>query len=280
MPGPVRASLTVRRTAAVTPAMTRVTLGGDDLAGFHTLAPDQQVKLFLPRGGRAPVVPPLPADGDLRVWYRAYLEQPDAERARMRSYSVRRHRPGDREIDVDVVTRHDGAHDPGPGACWAAGARPGDPVVVLGPSVSHHRCPGPADWRLLVGDASALPAIGALLDARRPGEPTLVRIEVPGPEDEQALAVDDAVDLRWVHRDPACDGDPLLEAVRATPLLPGRPSAWVAGEASTVRAVRRHLVGQGVDRAQIAFAGYWRRHLTQDDDATTADVAEQAEEVA
>jgi NADPH-dependent ferric siderophore reductase len=36
--------------------------------------------------------------------------------------------------------------------------------------------------------------------------------------------------------------------------------AWVAGEAATVRELRRHLVGDlGVDREQVAFMGYWRR---------------------
>jgi NADPH-dependent ferric siderophore reductase len=35
--------------------------------------------------------------------------------------------------------------------------------------------------------------------------------------------------------------------------------AWVAGEASTVRAIRRHLVSElGHDRRSVAFMGYWR----------------------
>lgn len=37
------------------------------------------------------------------------------------------------------------------------------------------------------------------------------------------------------------------------------PYAWVAGEASTVRAIRRHLVNDlGYDRRAVAFMGYWR----------------------
>jgi NADPH-dependent ferric siderophore reductase len=35
--------------------------------------------------------------------------------------------------------------------------------------------------------------------------------------------------------------------------------AWVAGEAATVRAIRRHLVDErGHDRRNVAFMGYWR----------------------
>ncbi|MGN7860609.1 siderophore-interacting protein [Microbacterium sp. 22303] len=36
--------------------------------------------------------------------------------------------------------------------------------------------------------------------------------------------------------------------------------AWLAGEASTITALRRHLVrGLGIDRRSVAFMGYWRR---------------------
>jgi NADPH-dependent ferric siderophore reductase len=36
--------------------------------------------------------------------------------------------------------------------------------------------------------------------------------------------------------------------------------AWIAGEAATVKALRRHLVSDfGLDRAHVAFMGYWRR---------------------
>ena len=36
--------------------------------------------------------------------------------------------------------------------------------------------------------------------------------------------------------------------------------AWIAGEAGTVKELRRYLVGEaGVDRKQVAFMGYWRR---------------------
>jgi NADPH-dependent ferric siderophore reductase len=52
----------------------------------------------------------------------------------------------------------------------------------------------------------------------------------------------------------------------------------VAGEASAVRAVRRHLVGErAVARRAVAFAGYWRLQLSQDDAPTAEEVAEQDE---
>lgn len=42
--------------------------------------------------------------------------------------------------------------------------------------------------------------------------------------------------------------------------------AWVTGEASVVRTLRRHLVGaRGLDRRQVAFMGYWREGLADED---------------
>ena len=35
--------------------------------------------------------------------------------------------------------------------------------------------------------------------------------------------------------------------------------AWIAGEAATIKTLRRHLVSDcGVDRRRVAFMGYWR----------------------
>src|SRR5699024_12108996 len=36
--------------------------------------------------------------------------------------------------------------------------------------------------------------------------------------------------------------------------------AWLAGEAGTIKALRRHLVSElGIDRRQVSFMGYWRQ---------------------
>ncbi len=50
--------------------------------------------------------------------------------------------------------------------------------------------------------------------------------------------------------------------------------AWLAGEATMVRSLRRALVAKGIPKSAIDFTGYWRHHLTQDDPLTEADEAE------
>ncbi|WP_421014177.1 siderophore-interacting protein, partial [Glutamicibacter creatinolyticus] len=40
--------------------------------------------------------------------------------------------------------------------------------------------------------------------------------------------------------------------------------AWIAGEASAVKTLRRYLVKDvGIDRKQVAFMGYWREGKTE-----------------
>ncbi|GAA1410256.1 hypothetical protein GCM10009639_61100 [Kitasatospora putterlickiae] len=65
-------------------------------------------------------------------------------------------------------------------------------------------------------------------------------------------------------------------------LLPaGTPFAWVAGEASAVRTLRRHLLEErGVPKASVEFSGYWRHRFTQDDAPTAEDLADAREKLA
>lgn len=253
----------VAAVSQVTPQMTRVTFG--DLPDFAHIAPDQQVKLFFPRDGQGtPEVPQMPADGDVMRWYQAFLAIPEPERPWMRSYSVRTHRPAAAEVDIDFVVHGDG----GPASRWANQAKPGDVIGLLGPAVSHLREPGDADWWLLTGDETALPAISALLESFPAGRRALAFIEVADAAEEQKIDFQADVDLRWLHRDGAEPGrsSVLVDAVTGADFPAGVVFAWVAGEASAVRTIRRHLVDdRGVAKKAIAFAGYWRLDRTQDD---------------
>ncbi|MCM3924575.1 siderophore-interacting protein, partial [Frankia sp. AiPs1] len=52
-------------------------------------------------------------------------------------------------------------------------------------------------------------------------------------------------------------GELLAESVAAAS-LPAGTAAWVAGEASAVRRIRRQLLDSGLDRGQVSTRGYWR----------------------
>ncbi|AHH95485.1 siderophore-interacting protein [Kutzneria albida] len=263
---------TLMRVTAVrrlTPHMARVTFGG--LAEFEHLAPDQQAKLFFPRPGQGePTVPQPPADGDIARWYQSYLAMPEAERPWMRSYSIRAHRPERHEIDIDFVLHG----DTGPASAWASRAVPGDVLGLLGPAVSHYLEPSDEDWLLFLGDETALPAIGASLEALPAGTKTLAYIEVADSAEEQSFDTKADVTVHWVHRS---TGRTLLDAARVAQLPEGTGFAWVAGEAAAVRALRRHLVDRGFDKKRIAFTGYWRAEVDQDAPPTAEDLADAQE---
>ncbi|HEY9439716.1 MAG TPA: SIP domain-containing protein, partial [Streptomyces sp.] len=70
---------------------------------------------------------------------------------------------------------------------------------------------------------------------------------------------------------------PAVEAVRAAVLPEGTPYAWIAGESSAVREVRRHLVRErGFDRGRVTFVGYWRRGLSEEQVRAAAESDEAA----
>lgn len=253
--------LTVTSVRPLTPRMVRLTFSGDGLSGVGTW-PDQQLKLLFPKPGCSAHVSDSP---DVGTWYQAYLDMPEDERPWMRSFTVRSLADG--VLTVDFVLHGDG----GPASRWAASARVGDVIGRFGPSPEYARPLGTADLLLFAGDETALPAIASLLELL-PGEQRfLAFVEVADPAEEQ-----DVPGVRWVHRSA---GEDLVSVVSAVE-VPSSVWVWLGGEASAVRALRRHFVGLGVSKKDIEFAGYWRRALTQDDAPTPDDLAEAQERIA
>jgi NADPH-dependent ferric siderophore reductase len=246
---------TVAGVRALTTSMVRITLVAPELADFPASAPDQWVKLFLPCAGQT--VPVVPAGPD---WYAEYLALPPGEQPVMRTYTVRRHDPLTASVDIDVALHGDA----GPGSAWARRARPGDVVGMFGPGAAYQPPPD-ASWRLLAGDQTALPALAAILEQDASGS-TIAIAELD--DAGEALALEHVRDQVTCVVRPrgAPRGASLVAAMRSTRLPMGRPYAWLAGEASLVRAARRHLVSErGLPRDAVCFLGYWRDGRTEDD---------------
>ncbi|MBX7430782.1 siderophore-interacting protein [Mycobacterium sp. Y57] len=260
----------VVRTEQLTPHIVRVVLGGSGQGtGFDTFTPndytDAYVKLVF-------------VDDDVDV---TALEQPltldsfnalsEHHRPVVRTYTVRRADPENREITIDFVMH--GEH--GVAARWAGSARPGQRLFVMGPNGAYAPDPA-ADWHLMAGDESALPAISAALEALPADAVGKVFIEVPGPEDEVALTAPAGVQVFWIYRGGRADlvpegdaGDhaPLIEAVRETAWLPGQVQVFIHGEAQAVMHNLRPYIRKerGVDaKWASSISGYWRRGRTEE----------------
>ncbi|MEV0807307.1 siderophore-interacting protein [Micromonospora sp. NPDC050200] len=243
-------SARVLRTERPTPHLIRLVLGGEELTGIPVGEyTDHYIKIIFPASG---VEHPRPLD--LAAIRR---DLPREQWPRLRAYTVRAWDPLAGELTVDVV--HHG--DEGLAGPWAARLRPGDEVLFTGPGGAY--APDPtADWHLLVGDESALPAIGAALERLPSGAPAAVFVEVDGPADEQPLPSPGAVALTWLHRGDRPAGEALVEAVRALEFRPGRVHAFVHGEATFVKELRRLLrVERGMPREALSISGYWRRGM-------------------
>jgi NADPH-dependent ferric siderophore reductase len=244
----------VIRTETLTPSLVRVVLGGDGLTDFEPVPfTDAYVNVALPPAGASYAAPFDPAEVRERL---APEEWPLRRRYTVAAWDV-----ATRELTLDFVV-HGDAGAAGP---WARDAEPGDLLVLTGPSGGYSPDPT-ADWHLMVGDESALPAIAASAAAVPAAVPLVVRLLCDGPEHEVPLATYAALDVRWLHRTgDEDDADLLAQAVRDLPFLRGRVHAFVHGEAGEIRDVRRHLLGEReVPREDVSVSAYWRRFMTDE----------------
>jgi NADPH-dependent ferric siderophore reductase len=240
--------LEVRRVSAVTPKMLRVTLGGEQLAGFVSAAYDDHAKIFFPSAGEDR--PTLPTPGPNGAVYPEGAARPAA-----RDYTPRRYSATENELVIDFVL-----HGDGPASSWAAQAKPGQFLGVGGPRGSFV-ISDDFDWYLLAGDETALPAIGRRLEELPIGARAIVVAEVAAAGEEQRFDSRAHVTTTWVHRNgDAQDTDLLLDAITALTLPPGDGYAWIAAEAATAKAVRRHLVeDRHLPKDWVKAAAYWKR---------------------
>jgi NADPH-dependent ferric siderophore reductase len=240
----------VTRVEQLTPHMVRVVVGGDALtrieAGQFT---DHYIKVLFPLPG---VTYPEPFDmGVIRE------ALPRDSWPCVRTYTVRRWLPEAGEMWVDFVVHG----DEGVAGPWAAAARPGDPFRFMGPG-GGYAPDATADWHLLVGDESALPAISAALERMPEGAKVRAFLEVSGPDEEQKIETSADAEITWLHRG---SGRPLVEAVRGLEFPAGRMQAFVHGEANFVRDLRRFLrVELAIPMDQLSISGYWRRGMNED----------------
>ncbi|MFF7439243.1 SIP domain-containing protein [Streptomyces sp. NPDC008122] len=243
----------VVHTERITPHMVRVVLGGPGLDGFAAdTYTDHYVKLlFAPEG----VSYPEPFDME-----RIRAEFPREQWPTTRTYTVRAWDPVHRELTIDFVVHG----DEGLAGPWAARAQAGETVRFLGPG-GGYAPDAAADWHLLAGDESALPAIAVALEQLPEGARAHVLIEIADAAEEQKLATATGIDVTWLHRGDRPTGEALVEAVTTLDFPAGDVHAFVHGEAGFVKELRRHLrLDRGVPRERLSISGYWRLGKTDE----------------
>ncbi|MFV0429258.1 MAG: siderophore-interacting protein [Arachnia sp.] len=225
--------LEVLETGWLNPQLVRIRLGGPGFATFEDRPEtDKYVKLRL-----------TDADGDEVT----------------RTYTVRQVDPQARALDIDFVV-HGDAGLSGP---WAARAKPGDALTLVGPGGGYRPDPE-ADWYLMAGDLAALPAIAASL-AELPADAVgTALIEVTAADAKVALDTPPGMEIRWLI-DPGHAADRLADEVRELRWPAGRVDVFAHGERESMKALRRVLCDErALDRKHMSLSGYWARGRIED----------------
>jgi len=229
MSAPDLRTVRVIRKQHISPGFIRVTLGGDELKGF-------------PEGNEG---------GHLKL---LFFQGTEPQKA-MRTYTIRYHRPELNELDIDFVFH---AGD-GYASRWAQQCQIGDPLTIRGPGDKKYFNPN-ADWFLLAGDMTALPAAAAMLEALPKDARGYAIFEVRSEADRLPLSLPQGIELIWrINPDSERDSEGLLEAIKAVQWLQGEPYVFAAGENSITRKIRRYLLCEReLSRQKIYVSSYWK----------------------
>ncbi len=241
--------VTVVSAEDVTPHMRRVKFACDDVTPF--IGGDMHVRLLVPPKGRTPVWPGLRADGRV-AW-------PEGEdELLVRVYTIRTVDIEMRELWIDFL-QHPASGIKTPGADFARDAAPGQQVALLGPGGGNLPV---AQFILLAGDESALPAIARIAEEVPASTRLQAIIEVADETEEQTLSSAGSLNVRWLHRRHYADGARsvlLEEAKHAVAATEGESFVWFACEKEDVRAMRTFLKARRHDRKSMYVAWYWER---------------------
>lgn len=246
--------LQVVRSTWLTPHMVRVTLGGDALQGFKSDAADDGARLYFPEDvtdtSWAPDI-----DGMKLVF-------PENRQPPGREYTPVRHDPDAGELDFDFVV-----HGDGPASTWARNAAPGHYLGVSGPRRSR-MVVGNVDWYLLAGDETGLPSLSRRLRDMPAGTRAVAVIEVADASEEQCIDTKANLEIQWRHRNGREPDtvDLLANAIGELEFPTGEIFAWASGEATSMRAVRRHLLQEReIPQDRMRITGYWKRAVSNYD---------------
>jgi NADPH-dependent ferric siderophore reductase len=221
----VRRNLSVVHAENITPAMRRITLKHDGTHSFVSLAPDDHIKIFLEG-----------VDGNVNS----------------RDFTPRRYSTSDNTIVIDFAV-----HDAGPAAEWAMTAKPGDNLAIGGPRGSAV-ISSVNNW-LLIGDETALPAIGRRIEELGTGAHVTSVVAITGETERQLFETTANLVEHWITR-------PLTEASDPAPFLSLLQKldvtqdtfVWIAAEAKVARAIKAFFLEERKHAPiWLKASGYW-----------------------
>lgn len=288
----------VAEVRPISPNFVRISFTGTDLRDFGTAGLDQRIKVVFPLDDGSITDfgaddPHTIASGD---WYARWRALPAELRNPFRTYTVRKVDAVRAIVDVDFFL-HEPAGPAGTWAARASVGD--QVVIVgpdehsPGRRIGIDWNPGIATNLLIAADETAVPAALNILDSVPERSRVWAFLEVPSKADFATPSFRDGVRVSWVAREDGPHGESLLRRVgdwtyahrdlvedarspqaQVVPdinvdeqilwdspeaVTDGEFYAWLAGESSVIKRLRRLLVTEnGIDRRRVAFMGYWR----------------------
>lgn len=185
-------------------------------------------------------------------------DSPRLGRSPKRTFTARWLDPEAETMTVDFVL-----HGSGPASTWAAGAGVGD-TIWSGETKAGYAIAPDAEHVVLVGDDTAIPAMGAIADAAPEDVRITVVAEVVDRADERPISEHRDLDPIWLHRggDPGAAGMPTINLLESLG-VPEGAYWWVAGERDVIRTMRDMILGdRGVPRERFSLNAHWRLTAT------------------
>lgn len=246
----------------LTPSMRRITLAGlapEEPFPFTPMAVSDHVKLVFPEAESGEIYLPTVVDDRLTM--------PEGRpRPIFRDYTVRAHDGDAGTLVIDFVL-----HRHGPAGRWAIDAQRGDALGVLGPRGSHIY-PSDFDQYLIAGDETAVPAMARWLEELPRGARATVLVSVASLAEQPALPRSPGATVTFLDRSVHGTGV-LAQAFASVVPGPGRLFVWAAGEAGSLKPIRRHVRDAlQLPPSHADIDGYWKvgveclDHHEQDDD--------------
>lgn len=226
-----RRSLTITSKEYITPKMIRIVAKGDELSDFVSKSPDDHIKLIAGMTDDGPI---------------------------MRDYTPRAYSNAECMITVDFAV-----HEAGPVTEWAIAANIGDDMRIAGPRGSAELTEA-FDWVMLIGDETALPAMGRWVEENAGATEITTLGIVTSTEEEQQWESAKPHKALWVHRPAQQDTDSTaaLSLLKEFERPSGKGFIWIAAEASVARAIKSFVLDEWKHPSHhLKSSGYWVKGL-------------------
>ncbi|WP_292009878.1 siderophore-interacting protein [Chryseobacterium sp.] len=252
----IELSLYVNRKEYITPHYIRVYLYGD---GLQTVQDNTTVgvnnKILIPPKGADKIYFPK-IDSKKMQW----IYPPEEVRPTIRTYTHRGVNAKRKELWIDFVSHG----DEGPASAWAINAKKGDLLGVLMSNEKTELYKTVQNY-VFVGDATAIPVIGSILEELPISAKGVCIIEVFDENDKQNLFTKASIELIWIYNTHPQMGSELANWLKKLPLPEEDRFAYIAAEFTTVKNIRQYLRKERLwNRDEVSAYSHWKSGISED----------------